>query len=383
MKRASIRRFALLLPILAIGAACDVSKSSNPLSPSVAGPIPGVNITAPNPVDPAQASKIADTNQPVTLTVENGTSNGVRPLTYLFELAADSGFTNKLYSRDGIAPGNGRTSFKLPDALQTGRTYYWRARAQDGANTSPYSPALYFEVYTPVVIDVPTPLSPVGGMTVSTLTPEFRVRNAARSGPVGTISYRFEAADNEAFAGVTGSVVVPEQSGETAVTSPIAFTANKTYFWHARAFDSNNVMGPWSATQVFKTPAPAPSPSPSPGPSPGPAPTVDCDPHADCTELVRQIKAQINPPNTPEGAFEVTKRVAWALRGKGVGLLIKDSGENIVNWKGYWFAAARVCFPDGHIYKILSDVPATNGPSWQDNDYVDPSRYVAAMDPNS
>src|SRR5262249_58080594 len=90
-----------------------------------------------------------------------------------------------------------------------------------------------------------------------------------------------------------------------------------------------------------------------------------------------------NPPHTPEGAFEVTKRVAWAYRNEGVGLLIKNGGENVVAWKGRSFSASRVCLPNGHIYKVLSDVPTTNAPSFQDNDYVDPSLYVPAIDPNS
>ena len=75
--------------------------------------------------------------------------------------------------------------------------------------------------------------------------------------------------------------------------------------------------------------------------------------------------------------------MAWAYRNDGAGLLIKDGGENIVSWKGYSFAAGRICMPDGHIYKILTDVPTTNGPSWQDNGYVDPKLYVPAIDPNS
>ena len=39
-------------------AGCEAQKSSNPLSPSVAGPIPGVNITAPKLVEPAQGFKV-------------------------------------------------------------------------------------------------------------------------------------------------------------------------------------------------------------------------------------------------------------------------------------------------------------------------------------
>ena len=98
--------------------------------------------------------------------------------------------------------------------------------------------------------------------------------------------------------------------------------------------------------------------------------------------MVVCIHDRLNPPHTAEGAFDVTRRVAWAFRGEGMGLLIKNAGENIVSWQGYSFAAARVCYPDGHIFKVLSDVPTTNGPIWLDNDFVSPSLYVPAIDPN-
>ena len=76
----------------------------------------------------------------MTLLIENAGSNGVRPLTYSFDIATDAGFSNKVFSRDGIAQGDGgRTSLRMSDALATGHTYYWRARAQDGANTGPYA----------------------------------------------------------------------------------------------------------------------------------------------------------------------------------------------------------------------------------------------------
>ena len=76
--------------------------------------------------------------------------------------------------------------------------------------------------------------------------------------------------------------------------------------------------------------------------------------------LVRCVHDLVRPARTVEGAFEVTKRVAWALRHQGGGLLIKNGGENIVPWQGYWFSAGRVCYPgrahlqsaDGH-----SDAP--------------------------
>ncbi len=88
--------------------ACEASKSSNPLSPSVAGPIPGINITAPSTVDPQNGVKIAMDKQPVTLSVSNAGSNGPRPLNYLFEVATDANFNTKVFTRDGIAPGDQR-----------------------------------------------------------------------------------------------------------------------------------------------------------------------------------------------------------------------------------------------------------------------------------
>src|SRR6266852_8202983 len=100
---------------------CESSKSSNPLSPSVAGPIPGVSISAPKMLEPQAGQRIATDRQPVTLLVENASTNGVRPLTYEFDIATDANFNTKVFSRDSIAPGEGgRTSLRLPDLLQTG-----------------------------------------------------------------------------------------------------------------------------------------------------------------------------------------------------------------------------------------------------------------------
>ena len=132
--------------------------------------------------------------------------------------------------------------------------------------------------------------------------------------------------------------------------------------------------------QSFVTPAstggggggtPNPSgPWQSCGSTPGPA-------------IVACVKDAIDPPPTEEGAFEITKRVAWLLRGHGVGLLEKCCGENIVGWRGENFAAARVVYPNGHLFKLLSDVPTTNGPQWADEG-IDPGlipRWRAPMQP--
>jgi hypothetical protein len=255
-----------VVPIAAVAllTGCQVQKSANPLSPTIAGPIPGVNITAPQPVAPASGTKVAVDQQPITLVVQNASTNGVRPLSYLFEVAADSDFQNKVFSREGIKPGDGQTSFKLPDPLATGRTYYWRARAQDGANTGPYSSGTAFNVFTPIVIQAPTPTAPIGNVVTSSATPHFEWTNAVRSGPVGAIAYQVEVASSDTFANKIATWTVAETPSQTGLDSPQALAYGTQYFWHVRAFDPTTA-GPWSSTQAFSTPVTPSVTQPPPG----------------------------------------------------------------------------------------------------------------------
>ena len=319
--------------------------------------------------------KIAVEQQPVILLAEIAGSTGPRPLTYVFEVAVDASFNNKVFVAENVAPGdNGRTSVRIADRLAPEHSYFWRVKAQDGANTGPYSPAVSFDVFTRSVIESPIQTAPGINVNGQPLRPTFVVINAVKSGPVGNLSYMFELSDSDSFANKT-FVTVDEQSGQTSLTSPRDLLFSTVYYWHVRAFDAKTI-GPWSTTRAFQTiPQPVTIPPPagngdwqSCGSTPGAA-------------ISACVVAALNPAHTVEAAFEVTKRIAWLLRGSGAGLLIKNGGENVVLWKGMSFAAARICYPDGHIYKVLTDVPTTNGPSWQDNDFVDRSLYVPAIDP--
>jgi hypothetical protein len=191
---------ALVVAASLAAGACQMSKSSNPLTPTVAGPIPGVSISAPRVMQPSSGAKISVDQQPITLTVGNSTTSGVRPLSYVFEVAADAAFTNKVFTREGIAPGDGgQTTLRLPDALATGRTYFWRARAQDGANTGPFTSGVDFNVFTPIVINAPSLTSPINDTTISSVRPKFTFANAPRSGPVGAITYILEISESSTF----------------------------------------------------------------------------------------------------------------------------------------------------------------------------------------
>ena len=98
--------------------------------------------------------------------------------------------------------------------------------------------------------------------------------------------------------------------------------------------------------------------------------------------------AQQPPLKTLDSAFQFVMRVADRLKGEGCGLLQKGpGGENEVVYQGTSYSASRVCYPSGQIYKVLTDVPSGNGPTWADNGTVPASRYRPALpvegaDPN-
>src|SRR3954471_20150190 len=117
MTSRSLRTVCVLLA-LSLGA-CQTSKSSNPTAPTVAGPIPGVNISAPALLEPAQGFKFKESEQPIRLVIQNSTTNGVRPLTYTFEVASDTGFSTKVFSRSNVTPGDGKTTVQI-DKLEIG-----------------------------------------------------------------------------------------------------------------------------------------------------------------------------------------------------------------------------------------------------------------------
>ncbi|MQA31143.1 MAG: hypothetical protein GEU82_15135 [Luteitalea sp.] len=350
----------LALSAVVFAAGCAAEKSENPLSPTIAGPIPGVEISAPKTIEPGRGQLIAVDRQPLTLLLENAASNGPRPLTYAFEVATDAGFSNKVFTRDAIAPGDGgRTALRLPDALGTGLSYYWRAKAEDGANTGPYSSAANFNVFTPVVIDVPGLIAPINNVSVPDLTPEFRLRNAPRSGPAGPITYTLELADNDAFASKFAVWQFDEHPEETKFAAVASLLPGRPYFWHVRASDSNAV-GPWSATQVFRTPVPAIG-------APPPPPGNSCRSSTTELNVVECRRSQFGSHMSDSQLVTFLQRVAGDLNAAGFGrgpfgLLRKTSGANC---NGY--SCDIICAGSGtgqRQWDVLGDSDGAQTPAW-------------------
>ena len=387
MNRLLVPAAGMLAAALAL-TACEATKSSNPLSPAVAGPIPGVNISAPKILEPFAGQKIAVDRQPVTLLIENALTTGVRPLSYTFDIATDANFNNKVLAREGIAPGaGGRTSLRLEDSLATGRTYFWRARAVDGANEGPYTSTMSFDVFTPIVIEAPTPVTPGINATVDTLRPRFVFTNAARSGPVGAITYLVEVADSDSFANKIAAWTGSEQPNRTSLDIPTDLAYNKVYYWHVRAYDPTT-LGPFSRTQAFATP-PVPPPPPTPTPTPGPGPSPGTPVAADMIGL-----ASVTILNSPSdlARWPVTTSITRIdLRSNGVHVdFSKRDGAG--RWPDYtppgWsgpleYTLGMVLSIDGRYYasapiEFWNGLDASGGPPsrYALNWFYDPRRWA-------
>ena len=74
--------------------------------------------------------------------------------------------------------------------------------------------------------------------------------------------------DTDSFANKLAIWTVAQQSNQTSLEAPADLEYGRQYFWRVRGSDSATT-GPWSATQVFRTPTAPPAPGPGP-PAPGP-----------------------------------------------------------------------------------------------------------------
>jgi hypothetical protein len=360
-----MRRPALALAsiatILVLGA-CESQKSSNPLSPTIAGPIPGVQITTPVLLEPGQGWKFRDRQQPITLVIENASTNGVRPLFYAVEIAVDAGFQSIVYRRHEISPGgNGRTSHTLIEKLELGRTYYWRAWAYDGANTSERTTMISFEVYPPVVINPPALEAPSNGGTVPSLAVLLRLRNSSRSGPAGPVAYAYQVATDQAFTRMVAQTSGQPEGSSSTEWRPTGLEINDTYFWRARATDGETTSG-WSAVWSFKTPAPAPVPGGGGAPAP-------CGPPYPNTALgiVECQRSKFGSRLSSGELLALMRAIARDLNAAGIaggpfGILRKSSGANC---GGY--SCDIICAGQGNSqrqYDVLGDAEGDASPGW-------------------
>src|SRR4051812_25387786 len=236
------------LALFAVTTACTKSSPSRPSEATASGQgasvtdaVRGVTLTTPSLVSPAVNQQFKNVEQPVTLTVKNAVTSGTTALTYSFEVATDAAFASKVYSKDGVASGNGTTALKI-DKLTANRSYFWRARAQSGSLFGPYTDARGFGIGPEVILAQPVNGDPQPNATVGE-QPTLNVNNVGRSGPNGPIFYRFEISETAAFSSLVYSATVAERTDRPFTGHDVTTQLlEKTYFWRVVATDPANAV---------------------------------------------------------------------------------------------------------------------------------------------
>jgi hypothetical protein len=232
-----------ILATLCLLPAAACSKSATSASSSFGAPLASA---------PANGASIAFSAQPITLTVTNAVRAGSASATYSVEVATDSGFANKAYTKDGIPEGSGGTTSIPLSSLNGGTTYYWHTAAVIDGVKGVMAPARTFTVQPNIVFSPPGISNPGNGGTASDTRPTFTVTNATVSGPAGSVAYEFQVATSSSFQTILASSgPVAQGNGSTSWTSSVDLTPG-TYVWRARATDTqNNVQGPYADAASF------------------------------------------------------------------------------------------------------------------------------------
>lgn len=213
-----------------------------------------VSFGAPQANTPANGASFPFSAQPISLTLTNAVRAGSAGATYSVEVATDAGFSNKVFTKDGIAEGSGGSTSVTLSALNGGTTYYWHSAAVIDGVKGANSPTRTFTVQPNIVFSPPGTGNPANGGTASDARPVFTVTNSSHTGPVGSIFYEFQVATSSSFQTILASSgpVAEQNGGQTSWTSTVDL-AEGSYVWRARATDPlNNVQGPYSDPAAFR-----------------------------------------------------------------------------------------------------------------------------------
>jgi hypothetical protein len=184
-----------------------------------------------------------------TLTIHNATDLDRDQLTYDFEVYSDAALTSLITSTSGVrSQESGVTSWIVPVTLIENQTYYWRARAFDGALHSDWAEAWFVVNTANDAPGAPLLYSPLDKATLATFLPTLSVTNAVD--PDGdTLTYEFEVLSAGVLVAAR-SGVTSQESGVTSWTVTSTLNDNTTYQWRARASDGDR-YGPWMNMATF------------------------------------------------------------------------------------------------------------------------------------
>jgi hypothetical protein len=233
-----------IVPALALAVAATACESSVTR--------PSSTFMAPLASTPASGTTYKYAQQPLTLAITNSTMVTPMTVTYTLEVATDTAFTAKAFTREGIAEGAGGTTSVVLSTLEGAKTYYWRSRATVDGTAGEYSPARSFVLGPRVVVDKPVLSTPGLGDEFYT-NPALVTNNATRVGPVTTMQYNFQMSRSSSFATILEQANVTEGSGGKTSWTPTVELSEGPYFWRVRATDlGTGEASPFSDTLRFE-----------------------------------------------------------------------------------------------------------------------------------
>ena len=223
--------------------------SSNPNRPTM-------SFGAPLGQQPANGAIYNFNQQPITLTITNVVRTGSETVTYSVEVARDTGFSQKAFTRDGIAENpSGTTSVTLEQLTIGNTTYYWRWKAVVNGIAGEPSTSQSFFLRPNIVLNAPQLAAPANGSSTNTVRPTFTVTNSTFQGQPGPVSYQFQVSTSSSFSPLVVDQTVAQQGGAGASTSftPSVDIPVGTIFWRARARDAaNSVDSPFAGSASFE-----------------------------------------------------------------------------------------------------------------------------------
>jgi large repetitive protein len=204
---------------------------------------------APTVASPASGTTVAVLTPP--LTVNNASDPDSTNLTYNFDVALDSDFTQILASTKGIAGGQGMTSWTVPVPLQENGWYYWRAQADDWFDVGPWSTTAQFFVNT--ANDPPTTpviTAPLNGATVTTLAPDIVAANSTDPDSP-TLTYSFELDTVPTFDSAYIIRSGPVAEGESRTLWHVSGLSDNTWYYLRVKASDGIADSPWSIMASF------------------------------------------------------------------------------------------------------------------------------------
>lgn len=195
-----------------------------------------------------------------TLTVRNAFDPQTDPLTYHYQVYADEALTDLVAEVPAVAEGEETTSWTVDVDLADSQTYWWRARASDGAESGPFMETAWFRVI--IVNDapsVPEIVAPANGADLWGPDATLTWYRSVDPNPGDTVTYDVTIDNDPAFGSpeIDDTGITDEGTLLAAATPTVTITlgdldgfenlvAGRRYYWRLRAVDQSGLASAWT-----------------------------------------------------------------------------------------------------------------------------------------